>query len=150
MRYLPIWCVYCCHVPSTSDSTLCLMLWLQWILRNFSELFLEAGNMILFNYKLNVISPNDSVRDPPFAETFRGNRFFPREWQTSILFKNMPFWSALKVFLIAYQIKNKCLRLIFTSFLKKGPTSLYSFIICSFLYVPFLLTNGIANHGSCH
>ena len=48
--------------------TLCLMLWLQWILRNFSELFLEAGNMILFNYKLNVISPNDSVRDPPLQK----------------------------------------------------------------------------------
>ena len=28
--------------------SLCLMLWLQWIPRNFSELFLEAGNMILF------------------------------------------------------------------------------------------------------
>lgn len=40
-------CIVVMSHPLVSLS-LCLMMWLQWILRNFSELFLEAENMILF------------------------------------------------------------------------------------------------------
>lgn len=45
-------CQYAVYIVVMSHPlvilSLCLMLWLQWIPRNFFELFLEAGNMILF------------------------------------------------------------------------------------------------------
>ena len=141
MRCLPAWCACCCHVPSTSD---CVTLLYAVAAVNPEELLWAAirgkkhDTVYYCNYKLSAVS-RITQWESPITQSFRGNRFFPREWQTSILFKNMSFLT-LKDSLIAHQIKNKCLRLTFTSFLKKGPISLYNFIICSFLYVPLLLT----------
>lgn len=124
-------------------SMVCLLslwfnLWLQWNLRNFFVIRYKKHDIVYYyNYEIIAVS-QITQWEIPITQSFKSNRFFHREWQISILFKNMSFLSTLKYSLIPHQIKNKCLRLTFTSFHNKGPISFYSFIICCFLYVAFV------------